>query len=81
MSTRVGIKIQVDGEELELDPGTTIASAILDRPELGAMSWRPLCGMGICWGCRAWIDGRLHQRSCLVEAESGMEVVTDDSRL
>lgn len=72
------IEIEVDGAELEVLSGTTVASAILGRRDLGAMPWRPLCGMGICWGCRARIDGLWHRRSCLVEARDGMQVVTDE---
>ncbi len=36
----------------------------------------PVCGMGICFECRASIDGRQHARSCMIICVDGMEVVT-----
>ena len=36
----------------------------------------PLCGMGICFECRATIDGMPHQRSCQILCAAGMEVRT-----
>jgi sarcosine oxidase subunit alpha len=36
----------------------------------------PLCGMGICFECRATINGFAHRRSCQVLCEPGMDVRT-----
>lgn len=36
-----------------------------------------LCGMGICYECRAHIDGVAHQRTCMVACRDGMRVDTD----
>lgn len=36
----------------------------------------PLCGMGICFECRATIDGRVHVRTCMTLCRDGMEVVS-----
>ena len=38
----------------------------------------PLCGMGICFECRATIDRRAHQRSCQILCRAGMEIQTDE---
>jgi sarcosine oxidase subunit alpha len=38
----------------------------------------PLCGMGICFECRATINGNAHCRSCQILCEPGMEVTTDE---
>jgi sarcosine oxidase subunit alpha len=37
----------------------------------------PLCGMGICFECRATVDGVPHQRTCLLMCREGMEILTD----
>jgi predicted molibdopterin-dependent oxidoreductase YjgC len=62
-------------------PGTTVASAILiagipTRQSVTGEPRGPLCGMGICFECRATIDGVQHQRSCQVLCAEGMKVRT-----
>jgi sarcosine oxidase subunit alpha len=37
----------------------------------------PLCGMGICFECRATINGQRHCRSCATVCEDGMDIRTD----
>ena len=61
--------------------GTTVASAILiagipTRRSVTGEPRGPLCGMGICFECRATIDETQHQRSCQVLCAEGMEVRT-----
>ena len=61
--------------------GTTVASAILiagipTRQSVTGEPRGPLCGMGICFECRAIIDGVQHQRSCQVLCAEGMKVCT-----
>ncbi len=36
-----------------------------------------MCGMGICYECRAEVDGRLHQRTCQMLCQPGMKVTTE----
>ena len=66
--------------------GTSVAAAILNRG--GPAAWHvrqsvagsprgPLCGMGICFECRATVDGRPHERTCQLPVRDGMEVCTD----
>ena len=62
-------------------PGTTVASAILiagipTRQSVTGEPRGPLCGMGICFECRATIDDVQHQRSCQVLCAEGMKVRT-----
>ena len=38
----------------------------------------PLCGMGICFECRATVNGQPHCRSCQIICQPGMEVRTDE---
>ena len=62
-------------------PGATVASAILiagipTRQSVTGEPRGPLCGMGICFECRATIDDVQHQRSCQVLCAEGMKVRT-----
>jgi hypothetical protein len=73
--------IHVDKVEIEVTPGTLVASALLAHG-LAARRSRTgqprgaLCGMGICYECRAEVNGVAHQRTCMVSCTPGMEVRT-----
>jgi sarcosine oxidase subunit alpha len=80
------VRITIDGVVVECAAGTSVAAALLNRG--GLSSWHvrtsvagaprgPLCGMGICFECRATIDGRPHERTCQLPVRDGMEVRTD----
>ena len=77
------ITLKINGRNYEFREGTTVAAAVLAS---GAAGFRrsvtgelrsAVCGMGICFECRARINGIPHQRTCMVEGEDGMEVETD----
>ncbi len=73
--------LNVNGVSIKVAPGTTVAAAILMtgpviRRSVTGEPRGPLCGMGICFECRATIDGMPHQRSCQVLCVGGMEVHT-----
>ncbi|MGH9719282.1 MAG: (2Fe-2S)-binding protein [Bryobacteraceae bacterium] len=77
------ITVRIDGRDVAVPEGATIAAAILIA---GSVQFRrsvsgeprgPLCGMGICFECRVTIDGAPHARSCLTLCRAGMEVLTD----
>ncbi|MGB7190979.1 MAG: (2Fe-2S)-binding protein [Acidobacteriaceae bacterium] len=75
------ISLRVNGEPVSVLPGTTVAAAILISGSTARVSVigeprAPLCGMGICFECRATINGFAHRRSCQVLCESGMDVST-----
>ena len=79
----MSVKLTVNGKTIEVADGTTVATAVylsgaafFRRSEAGQPR-APLCGMGICFECRVTIDGRPHQRSCLLSCRQGMEVKTD----
>ena len=74
--------ITINGEAVRVRPGTTVAAAILEAGAASRFSVRgelrqPLCGMGICYECRARIDGRPHQRTCQILCRAGMQVATE----
>ncbi len=76
------IAISVNGAQLSVTAGSTVAVAIMIagascRKSLGGEPRRPLCGMGICFECRAEIDGIPHRRSCQIICQPGMQIATD----
>ena len=76
------ISITVNGRATTVAAGTTVAAAILQagaasRVSVHGQPRQPLCGMGICYECRADIDGRPHQRTCQIQCRSGMKVTTE----
>jgi predicted molibdopterin-dependent oxidoreductase YjgC len=78
------VKISVDGTDVAVRPGTSIAAAVLSagitrfRRSVTGEARSALCGMGICFECRVTIDGKAHARSCQIICSDGMIVKTDD---
>jgi predicted molibdopterin-dependent oxidoreductase YjgC len=74
-----------DEAAVSFRPGQTIGAALVAR---GTTSWRTtrvagaprglFCGIGICFDCLVTVDGHPNQRACLVLAEDGMQVTTQD---
>jgi sarcosine oxidase subunit alpha len=77
------VHLTIDARPLRVPEGTTIAAAILVanqpafRRSVTGEPRGPLCGMGICFECRATVDGEPHRRTCQALVRDGMEVVTD----
>jgi sarcosine oxidase subunit alpha len=78
------VTIQVNGAEVRVTRGTTVAAMLLNS---GAARFRrstmgeprsALCAMGICFECRVTIDSRAHAKSCQIICTNGMNVRTDD---
>lgn len=81
MSERLAVR--VNGKAVDVPAGATVAVAIMlvgdaCRTSVTGERRGPLCGMGICFECRATIDGNPHSRTCQIACRSGMEVRTDD---
>ena len=83
---QASVRLMIDGVEVEAAAGTSVAAAILNRG--GAAAWHvrrsvsgaargPLCGMGICFECRATVDGLTRVKTCQLPVRAGMEVRTD----
>ncbi len=75
------ISILLDGRQMAVAEGTTVAAAILQagfrsRTSVRGEPRQPLCGMGICYECRAQVDGHSHERTCQILCRNGMQVVT-----
>jgi len=76
------IRIVVDGRELAVAAGQSLAAALLGA---GITTFRvsatgeprgPVCGMGACFECRVTVDGVAHRRACLEPLRPGMEIAT-----
>jgi D-hydroxyproline dehydrogenase subunit gamma len=82
MSERAhSLVLKVNGVPLTVASGTTVAVAILmtgapTRRSVTGEPRGPLCGMGICFECRATVDGLPHQRTCQILCAQDMEIKT-----
>jgi hypothetical protein len=74
--------ISVNGAKCQVPSGTTVAAAMLiaGQPNRLSVTGEPraaVCGMGICFECRATINGTSHRRTCQILCEQGMMVETN----
>jgi sarcosine oxidase subunit alpha len=80
-SSRAVVTIMVNGRVVSLPQGTTVATALLCAgipcrySETGEPR-APFCGMGICFECRAAVDGVPHRRTCQIVCRENMRVET-----
>lgn len=80
---RERITVRVNGRPVSVPDGSTAAAAVaaagesVFRRSVTGQARGPVCGMGICFECRATIDGRPHQRTCQTVCRPGMEIETD----
>lgn len=77
------VNITINGRPVSVPRGTTAAVAVLIsevpcRFSVSGQPRGPLCGMGICFECRATVNGIAHVKSCQVLCAEGMEIATDD---
>ena len=80
MASGESFVIDLNGQPMRVHAGMMVAAAILEagsasRRSVGSEPRQPLCGIGICYECRAWIDGQAHQRTCQILCRPGMKVV------
>ncbi len=73
------LSVKINGATSRVARGTTVAAAMLlakspSRLSVAGQPREPLCGMGICFECRAVINGIPHRRSCQILCEQGMTV-------
>lgn len=75
------VTLRVNGERVTLPRGSMVIAALLKAGESCrvSVSGEPrtaLCGMGICFECRARVDGVPQQRTCQIVCKEGMTVET-----
>jgi hypothetical protein len=76
------IEVLINGKTVTVTAGSTVAAAmaIAQVPSRKSEHGEPrtaLCGMGICFECRAIVNGIPHARTCQTSCEPGMEVKTN----
>jgi D-hydroxyproline dehydrogenase subunit gamma len=75
------VQIYLNGSPHQVARGTTVAAALLQyaipcRESVNGSPRTALCGMGICFECRAVIDGVPHRRTCQIACADEMQVET-----
>lgn len=82
LASRMPLSITIDGQHVSVPDGTCVAAALWNhgvRSARASVRGEPrfaLCGMGICYECRATINGVAHERTCMVPCAEGMQVTT-----
>jgi len=77
------VTVLVNGQPVRVPPGTSAAAAVAMagvsafRSSVTGAPRGPLCGMGICFECRATVDGVPGVRTCRTRCREGMEIRTD----
>ena len=76
------LAVTINGATSRVARGTTVAAAMLlaEQPTRISVTGEPrtaLCGMGICFECRAVLNGVPHRRTCQTPCEHGMTVETN----
>jgi len=75
------IPVEVEDRTILVPAGASAAAAVLmaglssirDTP-VGANERAPYCMMGVCFDCRAEIDGVPNRQSCMVAVRPGMRI-------
>lgn len=75
------VTVSVNGSAVRVKQGSTVAAVMLTshspcRISESGEERAPLCGMGVCFECRAVIDGVPHRRTCQITCREGMVVET-----
>lgn len=78
------VSITVNGASITVPSGTTALAAILStgaasvRRSVSGVPRGPLCGMGVCFECRATVNRRRHSRTCEILCAPGMDIRTGE---
>ena len=75
------MEVLINGEPRSIQAGCTVAVAIVIaglpcRTSVTGEPRGPLCAMGICFECRATVNGTPHTRTCQLLCEPGMDIRT-----
>lgn len=78
------VDVLINGQTVTVPANASIAAAIAIagiarfRRSVSGQPRAALCGMGVCFECRARINGSEHMRACMTPVRDGMQVHTDD---
>lgn len=85
MTDQVPLEFQFDGAPISAVLGQSIGAALVAA---GRRSWRRtrfageprgiFCGIGVCFDCLVTVNDRPNRRACLVTAQDGDQVTTQD---
>ena len=72
----------LNDQPIAVQAGSMVSAALLNAGVACRVSVRgeqrtAVCGMGICFECRAQVDGVPHRRTCQLLCRDGMRVRTD----
>lgn len=75
------VQITINGKPHTIANGTTVAVAVAVaglpcRTSVSGQPRGPLCAMGICFECRATVNGIAYRRTCQIVCEPGMDIHT-----
>jgi len=75
------IQITINQKPMTVAAGSTVAVAIAlaslpCRTSITGEPRGPLCAMGICFECRATVNGIAHSRTCQLLCEPAMDIRT-----
>ncbi|MGY0634307.1 (2Fe-2S)-binding protein [Luteimonas sp. A478] len=76
------VTLRVNGAPVRVAEGSMVVAAIhaagaaASRRSVRGEPRGALCGMGVCFECRATVDGREQVRTCVLPVVAGMEVRT-----
>jgi sarcosine oxidase subunit alpha len=75
------IQITINQQPMTVAAGSTVAVAIAlaslpCRTSITGEPRGPLCAMGICFECRATVNGIAHSRTCQLLCEPAMDIRT-----
>ena len=76
------VTIWLNGAPIKMEPQSMVSAALLNAgvPCRRSVTGEPrtaLCGMGICFECRATVDGTPHRRTCQLICREGMVVESE----
>jgi sarcosine oxidase subunit alpha len=76
------IHVLLNGKSVAVPEGAMASAAFLlaEVPCRSSVAGEPrtaVCGMGICFECRAIVDGVAHRRTCQIECRDGMTLESE----
>ena len=77
------LTVRVNGRQVSISVGATVAAAMMIagqpcRTSVTGEPRGPLCGMGICYECRAVVNGIPHSRTCQMLCAPDMDIRSDE---
>ena len=76
------VTVWVNGLPVPVEAGSMVSAALLKvgvpcRLSVTGEPRTAVCGMGICFECRATVDGIPHRRTCQLACREGMVVKSE----